>query len=502
MQIAAQTLTPDLSALSITGDEPFSLMLAHGHILRCDRIVRRVPGKRIVCQGNWQGKPVFAKIFLGNSAARHMQRDRQGSVMLAENGIATPALLYADALPQAIGQILLYAEIAPCSNTEAHLHSLAGENETARLKLMTALCGLVAQHHQAGLLQTDMYLKNFLLVQNGQLYTLDGDGIRRMPSWGSRRKTLSNLARLISKQDAGDDSWIPQLYRAYCTQRGWMESASQLARLSSEVACIRSAVAREYADRKVLRECSDVQVTQNATHFLAVARGWTVRLGNSLENPDRLLAEPENLRLKSGNTCTASLTEVSGQKVVVKRYNIKNFWHGLNRAWRPSRAAKAWSNAFRLNIHGIATAAPVAMLERRWGMLRREAYFLAGYVDAPDIAEWMATATAEQRLLVAMATARLLHKMQRLQLAHGDLKANNIKIVEGTPVLIDLDSLREHRCTWLFGKRHARDLRRLLKNWQHDAAIQETITQALLAVYGNDPVLENAGVNRKTNEST
>jgi tRNA A-37 threonylcarbamoyl transferase component Bud32 len=221
-----------------------------------------------------------------------------------------------------------------------------------------------------------------------------------------------------------------------------------------------------------------------------------------LENPEHLMTEPANVRLKSGNTCTVSLTEVSGQKVVVKRYNIKNFWHGLNRAWRPSRAAKAWSNAFRLNIDGIATAAPVALLERRWGMLRREAYFLAEYVDAPDIAEWMAAAPAEQRLPVAMATARLLHKMQRLQLAHGDLKATNIKIVEGKPVLIDLDSLREHRCAWLFGKRHARDLRRLLKNWQHDAAMQQTIAQALVAVYGNDPVLERADINRKTNETT
>jgi tRNA A-37 threonylcarbamoyl transferase component Bud32 len=499
MQIAAQTLTPDLSARSVAGDEPFSLMLADGHVLRCERIVRRVPGKRIVCQGYWQGKPVFAKIFLGESAERHMQRDQQGSLMLATNGIATPALLYADELPQAAGQVLLYAAIAPCSNAEAYLHSLA-ENEAARLELMTAVSRLVAQHHQAGLLQTDMYLKNFL-VQNGQLYTLDGDGIRRLQDWCSRRKALSNLARLISKQDVGDDGWIPQLYRAYCTQRGWMESASQLAKLIREVACIRSAVAREYADRKVLRECSDVQVRQDATRFLAVARGWATRLGDVLENPDRLLAEPENFRLKSGNTCTVSLTEVSGQKVVVKRYNIKNFWHGLNRAWRPSRAASAWSNAFRLNIHGIATAAPVALLERRLGMLRREAYFLAEYVDAPDIAEWMAAAPAAQRPPVAMATTRLLHKMQRLQLAHGDLKATNIKIVEGKPVLIDLDSLREYRCSWIFGKRHARDLRRLLKNWQHDAAVQEIMAQALLTVYGNDPVLESAGINRKTNET-
>lgn len=499
MQIAAQTLTPGLSARSVAGDEPFSLMLGDGQYLACERIVRRVPGKRIVCQGLWQAQPVFAKIFLGNSAARHAHRDRQGSQMLADRGIPTPALLYAAILPNGADQVLLYEAIAPCSNAEDHLLALSGD-DAARLALMLGLSRLVAQHHQAGLLQTDLYLKNFL-VQGERLYTLDGDGIRRLQGWRVRRKALSNLARLISKQDAGDDGWIPELYHAYCEQRGWVETAAQLAKMTLEVANIRRTVAREYADRKVLRECSDVQVQRDHAHFLAVARGWAERLGNVLDAPDSLLAEPQNRRLKSGNTCTVSLAEVSGQKVVVKRYNIKNFRHGLNRAWRPSRAASAWSNAFRMNICGITTAAPVALLERRWGMFRREAYFLAEYVDAPDISAWMATAVSEQKQQVAMNTARLLHKMQRLQLAHGDLKATNIKIVDGQPVLIDLDSLRDYRCAWMFGKRHARDLRRLLRNWQHDVATLRLMEQSLMAVYGNDPVLEAAGINRKTSET-
>jgi tRNA A-37 threonylcarbamoyl transferase component Bud32 len=496
MPTAAQTLNQLCSEHSSAIAAPFGLTLGVGQHLACERIVRRVPGRRIVCQGTWQGQPVFAKIFLGSSSARHARRDRQGSHMLAENGIATPALLHAAELPDGSGQVLLYRAIDRCSNAEDRLQALSGDSE-ARLALMLALSRLVAQHHQAGLLQTDMYLKNFL-VQDESLYTLDGDGIRRLRGWCRRRRALSNLARLISKQDAGDDGWIPQLYRAYCEQRGWTENTTQLAWLTTKVADIRRSVTREYADRKVLRECSDVHVVHDPDRFLAVARGWTERLGSMLDTPDNLLAEPQQRRLKSGNTCTVSLAEIAGQKVVVKRYNIKNFRHGLNRAWRPSRAASAWSNAFRLNLCGIATAAPVAMLERRWGIFRREAYFLAGYVEAPDIAAWMESADSGQKQQVAMNTARLLHKMQRLQLAHGDLKATNIKIVDGQPVLIDLDSLRDYRWNWLFARRHARDLRRLLANWQHDAAMQRLIEQALMAVYGNDPVLQAAGIIGKT----
>jgi tRNA A-37 threonylcarbamoyl transferase component Bud32 len=140
------------------------------------------------------------------------------------------------------------------------------------------------------------------------------------------------------------------------------------------------------------------------------------------------------------------------------------------------------------------------LLERRWGIFRREAYFLAEYVDAPDVSVWMREATRSQRQQGAMNIARLLHKLKRLQFAHGDLKATNIKMVGERPVLIDLDSLRDYRYAWMFAKKHARDLRRLLGNWQHDEATLGLMQQSLLAVYGKDPVLEAAGINVKTNE--
>ena len=41
-------------------------------------------------------------------------------------------------------------------------------------------------------------------------------------------------------------------------------------------------------------------------------------------------------------------------------------------------------------MYGIATAAPIALLEKRCGIIRRQAYFLAEYVDAPDAAEFFA----------------------------------------------------------------------------------------------------------------
>ncbi|HEY3326764.1 MAG TPA: lipopolysaccharide kinase InaA family protein [Novimethylophilus sp.] len=489
MQAAAQAVTSDLLALSVQGGDAFTLTLADGTTLECSRIVRRVPGKRLVCEGMWRQQAVFAKIFLGPHAARHAARDRQGSQWLTEKRLSTPTLLHASTLPDGAGEILLYQSIADSANAEDVMYNTL--NGPQRLALAMALTRTVAAHHEAGLLQTDLYLKNFL-VQGERIYTLDGDGIRLLPGWCARRTAISNLARLLSKLDANDDGWAAQLYQYYCEQRGRMPQPAQQKALEREVRRIRREVITEYADRKVFRECSDVHVEQDRSKFLVVARAWMDRLDSLLAAPDILLEQ--STRLKTGNTCTVGLIEQAGRKIVVKRYNIKNLRHGLGRALRKSRAALSWANTYRLRIAGIATAAPVALLEQRWGFIRRRAWFLAEYVAGPDVGAWMAEVAPQQRQQVAMNVAQLLHKMQRLRFAHGDLKAANIKIVDMQPVLIDLDSLKEYRWDWLFRRRHARDLRRLLRNWEHDAALLEPMRQALRDVYGNDPVLAAAGV--------
>ena len=88
----------------------------------------------------------------------------------------------------------------------------------------------------------------------------------------------------------------------------------------------------------------------------------------------------------------------------------------------------------------------------------------------------------------------LLHKLYLLGIEHGDMKATNIKIVGCDPWLLDLDGMRQHRLGWWFGRRHARDLRRFLKNWHNAPEIRAVLVSALREIYGNDPVLQYAGI--------
>jgi len=516
--------------------EYFTLELADGSLLECQEIVRRVPGKRLVCRGLWDGRMVFAKIFIGDGAPRYADRDAKGVEAIARAGLLTPALLYtgntADGTAMGeMARVLLFQAIEDGVNAEDIWQAMPAHSP-ARYSLALALVGVVANHHQAGLLQTDLYLKNFLVLKNAlsekTIYTLDGDGIRSPSNGLSRKTALNNLAQLFSKFDALDDGWIPELALHYAKQSEQNLSASDIARLSSNAMRIRRHAALRYTN-KVFRSCTDVDVQQDSCRFVAVARPYFDSATLMLQHPEQLFDE-HAVRLKSGNTCTVSLVtanygkvshgaasygvltqdtenhsavthgtenqvEPDDLKVVVKRYNIKSFWHGLKRMIRRSRAAISWSNAHLLAIYGIATAAPIALYERRIGPLRRESYFLAEYVDAPDVAAYFADAKYDQvsKEMAAGNIAQLFFKLQLLMIAHGDFKASNMKIVADSidmhsPVLIDLDSLKQYRCKVLFERRHVRDIKRFFRNWHDDAVIKALLKNAFQQVY-----LESAG---------
>lgn len=477
-------------------DTPFDLSLADAGQLHELRVVRAVPNKRLVCQGVWNGQSVYTKIFIGSQAQRYAARDAEGVGRLIKAGIATPALLHSADVAvvnsAATGRVLIYAAIDDAMNAEQAWQQCTGEQ---RLSLAMKLVAEVAAHHHAGLMQTDLYLKNFL-VQGEKLYTLDGDAIKPLPQFFSRHAALGNLALLLSKFDVLEtQAWLPSLLQAYAAGRGW-QNCSDEQRLQSRIAHYRRRAVRSYAEKKVLRQCTDVMVFRSWRHFLAMPRqNSNAQLQQILLTaPDALIEDISRQRLKSGNTCTVALAEISGRKLVVKRYNIKSFLHLLGRFWRSSRAADSWVNAHRLLMYGIATPHPVALLEQRFGPLRGRAYFIADYIATPDVAQWLqsTSVTDKQKKSGLEALARLMYKLMLLQIAHGDLKASNIHIDGNQPVLIDLDSLREFRCKAWFETSHVRDLKRLLRNWRDQPDVQQSLIEALQKTYGDHPLLSKA----------
>ena len=344
-------MIPDFVQLSQHGGASFELALSDGSILHAETIVRRVPSKRIVVKGVWNAQAVYAKLFIGNSAKRHAKRDADGIVKLIAANIQTPALLWQG---QASGnaEVLIFAAIPNSTSAELALQDLSIGSE-ARLALLQGLVSTLASHHRAGLIQTDLYFKNFL-VQAEHIYTLDGDGIKTLPKLFKQASQLRNLATLFSKLDALEDAYIEPLYDAYCKALGKAFSISDAAEVWLQTQKIRHQSASAYANKKVFRTCTDVQVMRSFQTYTAIATNFLL-VPSTSQYLDTFLSNRAH-NMKNGRTCTVAKAEIAGQQVVIKRYNIKGIWHGFLRLFRASRAASFLAKCALFNHYGYCHA--------------------------------------------------------------------------------------------------------------------------------------------------
>lgn len=472
---------------------PALVILSDGSSLHLSQTVREIPGRRLVCRATWHDRPVYAKLFTGAKAKRYAARDVNGARALAKAGIATPELLKES--DSADGSRVLIFAAVEAPSAEDLFKGLSGD-PSARLRLAERLVKTLAKHHSARLIQHDMYLKNFLVTAH-EIFTLDGDGVRCYRRVPSRRKCLANLAMLLSKFDVQDDCWVPKLLQSYASLMAFQLDAGQTRKFSWSVVTQRMRVAHRYADCKVFRQCSDVMVTQGWFRFCAISRSWdSASLRNLLNVLPYKAGSREAVMLKQGRTCTIYRESVDARQVVIKRYNIKHWRHALRRLWRRSRAAVSWANSYRMRILGIATAEPIALVERRWGWLRLQAFFVMAYVDAPDAARFFLdpTITPQRKLCAARNISALLHKLGSLRLVHGDMKATNILVdQDDNPILLDLDAMYEASCAWVLKRGHAGDLSRWMQNWKNAPQVSELMRNALREVYGDDGLMGSLG---------
>lgn len=488
MQIIAKK--ENASLLASFGIHTSMLTLEDASSLTALEVVRYVPKRRCVCKAIWRGKPVYAKLFFGQKAAHYALRDVQGIEALQKAKILTPAILKQGALAYDQAYIVIVEAIAHSENAE---DIWKNANDFVRIELAHQLIQTIAQHHEAGLLQTDMYLKNFL-IQYDAIYTIDGDGIRTFKKL-SLKKAHHNLCQLLSKFDVLTlDGHLSSLLEQYANARPWHPPINPN-NLKLLIDAARKKIASAYADKKVFRQCTDVTVSNRSGTFVAIsADAITPDFPQTAIALDAYFT-PAHL-IKNGNTCTVVSAPIGGLDLVIKRYNIKHIWHRISRTLRRSRASISWSNAHRMQLLGLLTARPIALVETKRFIFKDKAYFLTEYVDAPDIADFFANTQDKQLRSEAIKQAvQLFYRLYLLQLSHGDMKASNVKVLsDGKPLLIDLDSMRQHRYTFFAKKNHARDIKRFMQNWKDTPSLYNAFMKVFQVVYVDHAPLRMAQI--------
>ena len=453
---------------------PFCVTLADGSEVVVSRLLRVLPGKRIVGEARWQGRRVLVKLFVAGGSARHWQQEKSGVEALLRAGIQTPDLLLATPL-LAGGHVLLTVYLEAAQSLAEAWISLGDQpaGSTAALDVLRLACRALGVLHAAGLVQQDLHLGNFLRCA-GQLFVIDGDAVRAVSPGQplEEQPATRNLALLLAQLPIAWDGAWGALLEAYRAGGGRL---SETALLKKEVARARAWRLADFLG-KTLRDCTLFAVARSASRFTALARGEVDRLAPLLASPDAAVAG--GTLLKDGRTCTVAQVEVAGRALVIKRYNLKNLLHFFARCWRPSRAWHSWREGHRLRFFGVATPEPLALVEERFGPLRRRAYLICAYCPGRNLLELLSP-DREPDDDVARAIISLFSSLHALRISHGDLKATNLLFDGGKVFVIDLDAVRQHRSQHTYAPAWARDRERLLRNWPASCALRQWLDRHL-----------------------
>ncbi len=441
-------------------------------------LLRVLPGQRYVGAGVWRGRPVLAKLLVGSKAARHFQRERDGVRLLAEHGMTTPLLL-AEGLQDGEGGWLLFEFLESAQSLgEAwaaveQLPLLADEQQAVLGEALSAIAHL----HSKGLWQEDLHLDN-LLRHNGQLYLIDGAGIR-VEQGGrplSRQRVLENLGVFFAQLPKSLEPFTEELLVHYLLSNG--EHGLPMEALQKQIDKARGWRLKDFLS-KVGRDCSLFSVKDSAFGLRAIRREEESAMSPVLAQADALL-ERGHL-YKTGGAASVGRVEVAGRALVIKRYNIKNFAHWLKRFWRPSRAWHSWREGHRLAFLDIPTPKPLALWEQRFFWLRRKAYLVTEYLPGPDIIERFApyVESGEAPEAELQALDLLFAQLLRERISHGDLKGHNVFWQQDRWALIDLDAMHQHSSVSSFAPAYARDRARFMRNWPADSALHQLLEQRL-----------------------
>jgi tRNA A-37 threonylcarbamoyl transferase component Bud32 len=447
--------------------------------LECTTILRHLPGKRLVCSGTWhRQQAVVAKIFIDSSGAeRHYQSELQGINALEDAQIPTPKLLFRGTLTDGLAPLLLFQKMEGFETLSERLSTLTSPDD--HLATLQPVVESIARLHAAGLRQRDTHPGNFLLSTN-DVMIIDGDDIEP-PYHGPlpQKESMSNLALFFAQFYPKFDKIVPPLLETYGNCRDWSLNSEIRAEIKQEILHWREWRQKKYL-RKIQRSCSAFIVKKDWTRFMACNRAWySPSMQPLLADPDKYIKS--GTILKDGNTATVARVTIESQIMVVKRYNIKNYRHALRRCLRPSRAMVSWKNAHRLRFLGITTPQPLAVIEERWGGLRKRAYFIMAHLLGQTIDDAIIDAANDTHALEGYLDqlAALLKQLAAAQISHGDCKATNFLISSGQLYLVDLDGMQAHQSLSAFKRAFQKDLNRLQRNWNDLPQLNQLLTTRL-----------------------
>jgi len=442
--------------LSITN----SLKDNQAETVNCVSLLRAIADRREVYSGLWNSREVVIKIFLDKlSAKRHLKREWRRLTQLKNREVNCPQPLFFGKIEKGDWAIVV-EKIIGCSSALDVFEKASSKSE--KLDLLIMIAKELAKQHSKGVLQRDLHFGNFLLKQN-RIYTIDPAQIYFSNGEIGKKKSLSQLAKLASCLGDDEKEAVSKLCEDYMGERGWPLESLDRGWFSKHLTALKKRGVRR--GLKKFMRTSRRYVKIKDTGFT----GMIDRCFCEVSEPFDFIKQIDVLMdsgeiLKKGNTSYVSRLNRDGKDIVIKRYNHKGIAHSLRHTIKVSRGRRNWLNGHRLAFLDITAAKPLAFIEQRKGPLLWKSYIVTEFIEGQSLYSFLKDESIDRKQKSEMIAKieKLLNKMSKYNIAHGDMKHSNILISADEPVLIDLDGMRVYKWGWLCRRKQARDAKRFM----------------------------------------
>jgi tRNA A-37 threonylcarbamoyl transferase component Bud32 len=411
-------------------------------------------------------RETWRRAFRGSPAFREFERLQR----LQKASIPAPrAVAYLAGLrvSERLGDAVILEALEPSVQLDLYLNDfdLRGEPVPDRLGLAEQVRTLVYNLNKAKLGHEDLHLGNFLL-HGGKVYLLDGYAVRpgglahqdvfRLAHSASRFATRTDLLRgwrLLGPEDAPPPKTNPVSSRVY---RTFLERVTRENRYFGllDLDGWRGAFFKQAKYPRPWSAVSRMNVSGEDWK-----RVWPDLLGRVEADQLEVIKRSRSGDVLAGEVVLGD----TAVPIIIKRPRRRYWYRYFNEIGRGARARRAWIKAWKMIARNVPAAWPLLMMERRKLGYVVDTFVVFERVLGPTLAKADLDAIpAGRRDMLFRRVGRILRRIESLGFSHFDAKASNWIVMPDekrceTPVLIDIDGIRQRR--WV-----ALGIQRLLKS--------------------------------------
>ena len=179
-----------------------------------------------------------------------------------------------------------------------------------------------------------------------------------------------------------------------------------------------------------------------------------------LNDESILISEGEVIKNEKGHLIVK--IKIMDRYFFVKKYRIKNIFHGISRLIKKTRALNSWLMIYWLNAVGIRTAQPILLYEENGVLGARSSFLITEEIEGKRLDE-----AIDQNTNIDLMVARIesfFKRMNWIKVSHGDAKTSNFFINQKGLVTFDLDSSKRRKLNFFHNKAISKDKNRILKS--------------------------------------